>query len=47
MYQAIISAEEIQQAQALVRQVNINEDLVQYVSQIIRATRPILLPYLY
>ncbi len=38
--QAIISAEEIQQAQALVRQVNINEDLVRYVSQIIRATRP-------
>lgn len=37
---AIISAEEIQQAQALVRQVNINEDLVRYVSQIIRATRP-------
>ena len=37
---AIISAEEIQQAQALVRQVNINEDLVKYVSQIIRATRP-------
>jgi MoxR-like ATPase len=37
---AIITAEEIQQAQALVRQVNINEDLVRYVSQIIRATRP-------
>jgi MoxR-like ATPase len=38
--QAVINAEEIQQAQALVRQVNINEDLVRYVSQIIRATRP-------
>ncbi|MDB5002594.1 MAG: family ATPase [Mucilaginibacter sp.] len=38
--QAIITAEEIQQAQALVRQVNINEDLVRYVSQIIRSTRP-------
>ncbi|QKJ30824.1 MoxR family ATPase [Mucilaginibacter mali] len=37
---AVISAGEIQQAQALVRQVNINEDLVRYVSQIIRATRP-------
>jgi MoxR-like ATPase len=38
--QAVITAEEIQQAQALVRQVNINEDLVRYVSQLIRATRP-------
>lgn len=38
--QAVITAEEIQQAQALVRQVNINEDMVKYVSQIIRATRP-------
>jgi MoxR-like ATPase len=38
--QAIITAKEIQQAQALVRQVNINEDLVRYVSNIIRATRP-------
>lgn len=37
---AVITAEEIQQAQALVRQVNINEDLVRYVSQLIRATRP-------
>jgi MoxR-like ATPase len=45
---AVISAEEIQQAQALVRQVNINEDLVKYVSQIIRATRPdtTTLPYI-
>jgi MoxR-like ATPase len=45
---AVISAEEIQQAQELVRQVNINDDLVQYVSQIIRATRPdtTALPYI-
>lgn len=38
--QTVITAEEIIQAQALVRQVNINEDLVRYVSQLIRATRP-------
>ncbi|QJD95099.1 MoxR family ATPase [Mucilaginibacter robiniae] len=37
---AVISAEEITQAQALVRQVSISEDLVRYVSLIIRATRP-------
>jgi len=37
---AVINAEEIQQLQGLVRQVNINEDLVKYVSKIIRATRP-------
>src|ERR1700744_2913923 len=37
---AVISAEEILQAQALVRQVNISEDLVKYVSELIRATRP-------
>jgi MoxR-like ATPase len=37
---AIINAAEIQQAQALVRQVTINEDLIRYVSSIIRATRP-------
>lgn len=36
----VITAEEIQQAQALVRQVTISEDLVKYVSTIIRATRP-------
>lgn len=36
----VINAEEIQQAQALVRQVTINEDLVRYVSEVIRATRP-------
>jgi MoxR-like ATPase len=36
----VISAEEIQQAQALVRQVSISEDLVRYVSKLIRATRP-------
>ena len=37
---AVITAEEIQQAQQLVRQVSISEDLVRYVSSIIRATRP-------
>jgi MoxR-like ATPase len=36
----VISAEEIQQAQALVRQVSISEELVRYVSELIRATRP-------
>ncbi|OKS87885.1 AAA family ATPase [Mucilaginibacter polytrichastri] len=36
----VITAEEITQAQALVRQVTISEDLVRYVSNIIRATRP-------
>jgi MoxR-like ATPase len=36
----VISAEEIQQAQALVRQVSISEDLIRYVSELIRATRP-------
>ncbi|NCD71471.1 AAA family ATPase [Mucilaginibacter agri] len=36
----VITAEEIQQAQALVRQVTISEELVKYVSTIIRATRP-------
>ena len=37
---AVITADEIKQAQALVRQVTINEDLVKYVSKMIRATRP-------
>ncbi|MDB5142841.1 MAG: family ATPase [Mucilaginibacter sp.] len=37
---AVITAEEILQTQALVRQVNISEDLINYVSQLIRATRP-------
>ena len=36
----VITADEIIQAQALVRQVTISEDLVKYVSSIIRATRP-------
>ena len=36
----VITAEEIQQAQLLVRQVSINDDLVRYVSSLIRATRP-------
>jgi MoxR-like ATPase len=38
--EAVLTAEEIQQAQALVRQVSISEDLVYYVSKLIRATRP-------
>ncbi|RKR85050.1 MoxR-like ATPase [Mucilaginibacter gracilis] len=37
---AVLNAAEIQQAQALVRQVSISEDLVHYVSKFIRATRP-------
>jgi MoxR-like ATPase len=37
---AVINAEEILQAQALVRQVTISDDLVRYVSKFIRATRP-------
>ena len=37
---AVISAEEIIQAQKLVRQVSISEDLVRYVSSLVRATRP-------
>jgi MoxR-like ATPase len=37
---AVITAEEIIQAQDLVRQVTINEDLTRYVSELIRATRP-------
>ncbi len=36
----VITAQEIQQAQALVRQVSISDDLVRYVSTLIRATRP-------
>ncbi|HEY0175084.1 MAG TPA: MoxR family ATPase [Pedobacter sp.] len=37
---AIIGAKEIQQLQALVREVSISEDMISYVSQLIRATRP-------
>jgi len=37
---AVITAEEILQTQSLVRQVNISDDLVKYVSELIRATRP-------
>jgi MoxR-like ATPase len=37
---AVITAEEILQTQALVRQVNISGDLIKYVSELIRATRP-------
>jgi len=36
----VITAEEILQVQALVRQVNISDDLIKYVSKFIRATRP-------
>jgi MoxR-like ATPase len=36
----IIGAEEIKYLQGLTRQVSISEDLVQYVSELIRATRP-------
>lgn len=38
--EAIIGAEEIQQLQALVREVSISDDIVTYVSTMIRATRP-------
>jgi MoxR-like ATPase len=37
---AVITADEILQTQSLVRQVNISDDLVKYVSQLIRSTRP-------
>lgn len=40
----VLNADEIKELQALVRQVTISEDLVQYVSQIIRATRPDISP---
>lgn len=36
----VLSADEIKELQGLVRQVTISDDLVQYVSQVIRATRP-------
>jgi MoxR-like ATPase len=36
----VVTAEEILQVQALVRQVNISDDLIKYVSKFIRATRP-------
>jgi len=36
----VLAAAEIQQLQQLVREVSINEDLVQYVADLIRATRP-------
>src|SRR6195952_5369493 len=38
--EAVVTAEEILKAQSLVRQVTISEDLVKYVSELIRATRP-------
>ncbi len=36
----VLGASEIQQLQALVREVSINDDLVTYVSNLVRATRP-------
>lgn len=36
----VVTAEEILQIQALVRQVNISDELIKYVSRFIRATRP-------
>lgn len=36
----VINGEEIQKLQALVREVSISDDLIDYVSQLIRATRP-------
>ncbi|WP_316748573.1 MoxR family ATPase [Pedobacter gandavensis] len=38
--QAVIGAEEIKQLQALTREVSISDDLVAYVAELIRATRP-------
>ncbi len=38
--QPIIGAEEIKELQALTREVNISDDLISYVSELIRATRP-------
>ena len=38
--QPVLGAAEIQELQALVREVTINPDLIQYVGKIIRATRP-------
>ncbi|HYK77325.1 MAG TPA: MoxR family ATPase, partial [Daejeonella sp.] len=36
----VLNSREIQQLQSLVRQVSINEDLVQYASMLVRSTRP-------
>ena len=41
MVTPVLNAGEIQQLQSLVREVTINETLVQYVSDIIRSTRPV------
>ena len=41
---AVLDGEEIKELQSLVRQVTISEDMVQYVSRIIRATRPDITP---
>ncbi len=38
--QPIIGASEIQQMQSMVREVTINEDLVEFISKLIRSTRP-------
>lgn len=40
LVKAVIGAEDIKQLQALVREVTISDDLVAYVTEIIRATRP-------
>ncbi|MBB2147684.1 AAA family ATPase [Pedobacter gandavensis] len=45
--QPIIGAEEIKQLQALTREVSISEDLVVYVTELIRATRPDTSPVAY
>lgn len=45
--QPILGAAEIQQLQQLVRDVSINDDLVQYVASLIRATRPDTTPVNY
>jgi MoxR-like ATPase len=44
---AVIGAEDIKQLQALVREVSISDDMVAYVSELIRATRPESTTYTY
>ncbi len=43
----ILNATEIQQLQSMVREVSVNDDLIQYVSTLIRATRPGTTPVKY
>lgn len=45
--EAVIGAEEIKQLQALTREVSISEDLITYVADLIRATRPESSPVAY